>query len=151
VRELRGRAVPAFKEWGVLDLNYSVKAVIDPTKCIGCYLCYVACMDGAHQCIHIPGRTEAESRAAGHTHVPPEIPRVSVQAPGSFPNRFVPFVDVPECIGCNLCALVCPVPDCIAMVEETNGKSFESWNDRVERGADFVPGGLDETERKRAK
>jgi dihydropyrimidine dehydrogenase (NAD+) subunit PreA len=150
VRELRGRAVPAFKEWGELDLNYSVKAAIDPAKCIGCNLCYVACMDGAHQCIHIPGRTDAESRAAGHAHVPAQIPALKVTAPGSFPDRFVPFVDVPECIGCNLCALVCPVPDCVTMYEEATGRGFESWNDRVAQGRDSVPGGLAETERRRA-
>src|SRR5207237_4946993 len=54
VNDLIGKAVPAYKDWGELDLDYSVKAVIDGESCIGCQLCYVACMDGAHQCIHIP-------------------------------------------------------------------------------------------------
>src|SRR5262245_28814908 len=36
VRELVGAALPAFKDWGDLDLNYHVVAKIDETKCIGC-------------------------------------------------------------------------------------------------------------------
>ena len=47
-----GRAIPAFQEWGDLDLNYETIAKIDATTCIGCQLCMVACHDGAHQCIH---------------------------------------------------------------------------------------------------
>ena len=31
-------------------------------------------------------------------------------------------------------AAVCPVPGCITMVDETNGRPFESWNDRIAKG-----------------
>jgi len=43
----------------------------------------------------------------------------------------VPFVDEKECIGCNLCMLVCPVPDCITMVEVSHSEGKESWKDRI--------------------
>ncbi|MDY7227199.1 NAD-dependent dihydropyrimidine dehydrogenase subunit PreA [Hyalangium rubrum] len=145
VSELRGRAVPAYREWGELDLSYKLVAKIDEDKCIGCQLCYVACMDGSHQCIHIPGRTEEESRRAGHTHIPKELPNRVVTAKAGTPGARVPFVDNDECVGCNLCQLVCPVPDCISMVELPSGKPSETWNDRVAKGTDFVPGGLDAT------
>lgn len=145
VEELRGRAVPRFREWGELDLSYRVVADIDADKCIGCQVCYVACMDGAHQCIHLPGRTEAESKAAGHLHFPKAFPtRVTEAKPGT-PAMRVPYVDEDECIGCNLCALVCPVPGCISMKEVPSAVKKETWNDRVARGDDFVAGGLDAT------
>src|ERR1700761_5780214 len=43
------------REWKDLNLNYKIVAAIDPAKCIGCELCYIACWDGAHQCIHLDG------------------------------------------------------------------------------------------------
>jgi dihydropyrimidine dehydrogenase (NAD+) subunit PreA len=145
VSELRGRAVPAYKEWGELDLSYKLVARINEDKCIGCQLCYVACMDGSHQCIHIPGRTEEESRKAGHTHIPKQVPNRAVTAKAGTPGARVPFVHEEECVGCNLCQLVCPVPDCITMEEVPSGQPSETWNDRVAKGTDFVPGGLDAT------
>jgi dihydropyrimidine dehydrogenase (NAD+) subunit PreA len=45
-------------------------------------------------------------------------------------------------VGCNLCALVCPVDGCITMVEKRRAPEVETWNDRIERGTDRVPGGL---------
>jgi len=138
VGELVGAALPAFKDWGDLDLNYHVVAKIDAQKCIGCNLCFVACHDGAHQCIHRPGT------AAIPGHVAP-MARTAAErlksAPPDAPYR-VPWVDETECIGCNLCALVCPVHDCITMVERRRAPEVETWNDRVAQGRDRVPGGL---------
>ena len=51
IEDFRGRAVPNVKDWGDLDLNYKIIADIRHDLCIGCQLCYVACEDGAHQCI----------------------------------------------------------------------------------------------------
>ena len=115
VGDLVGAAVPAFKEWGELDLNHHVVAEIDGTTCIGCQLCVVACHDGAHQCIH---PREDDSR--------------------------VPWVDEAECVGCNLCQLVCPVDGCIEMAERRRGPESDTWNDRITDGRDHVPGGLTE-------
>jgi dihydropyrimidine dehydrogenase (NAD+) subunit PreA len=151
VMELRGRAVPGYQEWGDLDLSYKLVAKINADKCIGCQLCYVACMDGSHQCIHVPGRTEEESRRAGHTHIPKDIPNRVVTAKAGTPGARVPFVDEQECVGCNLCQLVCPVPDCITMEEVPSGTGRETWNDRVAKGTDYVPGGLEATEAARSR
>ena len=38
----------------------------------------------------------------------------------------VPAVDEEECVGCNLCSLVCPVDQCITMVEVATGKPKET-------------------------
>ncbi|MEM7200130.1 MAG: NAD-dependent dihydropyrimidine dehydrogenase subunit PreA [Planctomycetota bacterium] len=105
-----GKAVPQFREWGELDLNYETVAKIDASTCIGCQLCLVACHDGAHQCIHAN----------------PDGSRV-------------PVVDEPECVGCNLCEIVCPVPGCISMVEVDNGFPRASWNDHVQVEAALRP------------
>ena len=51
IEDFRGRAVPNVNDWGDLDLNYKIIADINRELCIGCQLCYVACEDGAHQCI----------------------------------------------------------------------------------------------------
>ncbi len=139
VRELVGAAVPAFVEWGELDLNYHVVAEIDADKCIGCGLCHVACHDGAHQCVHLPGTPAHQGHVAPMAAIAAQ--RLAATQGDPVPYR-VPWVDETECVGCNLCALVCPVSDCITMVERRRAPQAESWNDRVAQGRDRVPGGL---------
>ena len=122
--DLVGAAVPAFKEWGELDLNHRVVAKIDPQKCIGCDLCHVACRDGSHDCIHFykDGSAELSAQAAA-----------LASRKGAPPPARVPFVAEEECTGCNLCHLVCPVDGCISMVDVTTEKTSETWNERVAR------------------
>jgi len=140
VRELQGRAVSSFVEWGELDLGYKLIADIDPKKCIGCQLCVTACWDGAHQCI-FTGPSDGVRPPHAHTHGPATAPKPQVM--GLLAGDRVPWIDEPECVGCNLCALVCPVDDCITMREVETGK-HETWNDRVKEGRDKVPGGIHE-------
>jgi len=97
--DFSGAAIPNVTDWQYLDLNYETKAKIDPDKCIGCGLCYIACEDTAHQAISV---TKLEG-----------LPRYEV-------------IDK-ECVGCNLCYHVCPVTDCITMVEVDNGKAYSNW------------------------
>ncbi|MCB9651634.1 MAG: NAD-dependent dihydropyrimidine dehydrogenase subunit PreA [Deltaproteobacteria bacterium] len=149
VSELVGAAVPQYKDWGDLDLNHHVVAEIDPAKCIGCQLCFVACMDGSHQCIHIPGMSDDEKRARGHVAFPTAVPDRPVVAAGGTPGARVPWVHEEECVGCNLCQLVCPVEGCISMVEQRKAGEVVTWNDRMRAGEDFVPGGLDATKKAR--
>ena len=134
VEELRGKALPAYVDWGDLDLNYKVVARINPQTCIGCDLCYVACRDTSVHCIH----TAAEPLAKGHA-----APlREAAIAAGRERHVHTVWVDESDCTGCNLCSHVCPVPGCITMTDVTNGKPFESWNDRIAKGTANVPGGL---------
>jgi dihydropyrimidine dehydrogenase (NAD+) subunit PreA len=139
LEQFRGSAVSHFKEWGELDLNYKVVAKINPATCIGCQKCVVACHDGAHQCIFTGPEDRARPPHAHHTG-----PAVAPKPPilGALAGDRVPWVDEPECVGCNLCALVCPVDDCITMVETSQSQAPETWNDRVAQGRDKVPGGI---------
>lgn len=110
IDQMVGKAIPAFSEWGDLDLNYETVAKIDASKCIGCQLCVAACHDGAHQCIH---------------------PTIN--------GSRVPVVDESECVGCNLCQIVCPVPGCITMEKVENGFAPATWNDATEHGKPLRP------------
>ena len=137
--DFRGKSLPRVTDWKDLNLNYKLVARIDAETCIGCQLCYTACWDGAHQCIHLdrvntngaghrtPAQVEAESRRKITVTPPPRLDR------GPFPTPLerVPRVDEGECVGCNLCWLVCPVEDCIQMAEIPSGLAPESWEQRL--------------------
>jgi dihydropyrimidine dehydrogenase (NAD+) subunit PreA len=92
VSDLVGCAVPSVTDWQYLNLNYVVKARIDQDLCIKCGRCHIVCEDAAHQAI---------------THTVNGERRFEV-------------IDQ-ECVGCNLCVSVCPVPDCITMERLTSG------------------------------
>jgi dihydropyrimidine dehydrogenase (NAD+) subunit PreA len=111
VADFSGAAVNRLSDWKYLDLHYKRVARIDYDKCIGCNLCYIACEDGAHQCIDL-----VDSAPYG-------------LGPGRVPGKPVPKVREEDCVGCNLCSLVCPVDDCITMVEIETGRDKMSWDD----------------------
>ncbi len=97
--DFRGRAVPNVTDWQYLNMNYKTVARIDPEKCITCGLCHIACEDTSHQAI-------AKLKDNG--------------------KRRYEVIDA-ECVGCNLCLHVCPVPDCITMVRVETGKPYLNW------------------------
>jgi len=106
--DLVSKSVDRIRDWGDLDLNYKIIARIDPEKCIGCNLCYIACEDGAHQCITADDRPRGDLRAGD---IAKHVPRILED----------------ECVGCNLCALVCPVPGCITTEQVETGRAAMSW------------------------
>ncbi|MCF6237929.1 MAG: NAD-dependent dihydropyrimidine dehydrogenase subunit PreA [Candidatus Marinimicrobia bacterium] len=114
ISDMTGRALPNIHKWEHLNLNYQILAEIDRDKCIGCYLCYVACDHGAHQAIQLD--TSNGTR--------------------------IPHIIEENCVGCNLCSLVCPVEDCISMVRIDQNLQSESWKERTDSGA--VPTSLDD-------
>ena len=111
--------VSDFKDF---DLTFKAVARIDQQKCIRCDLCYVACNDTAHQCIDlidtegnvVPPRSYAE-RSHGKADAVDTRPRVVVREE--------------DCVGCRLCYNVCPVENCIQMVEFPSGKPPVTWDE----------------------
>ena len=93
IAQLRGRAIGSVTDWQFLDLNRVSKAVIDQDTCIQCGRCHIACEDTAHQAI------TAQRDGRRHFEVKEE-----------------------ECVGCNLCVNVCPVPGCITLRELAPGE-----------------------------
>ena len=66
-----------------------------------------------------------------------------VRAKGTYatPLARIPRVDETECVGCNLCSLVCPVDKCITMVEVATGAKPETWAERTADGKSASPPG----------
>jgi dihydropyrimidine dehydrogenase (NAD+) subunit PreA len=125
IDDFRGLSLPKVTEWKHLDLNYKIVAKINRDTCIGCDLCYVACWDGAHQCIHL------DKQPAGIT-VTPIAKLDAVHMNGAVtPTHRVPRVDEDECVGCNLCWLVCPVENCITMEQIDTGRPSQTWAQRT--------------------
>ncbi|MBL4854199.1 MAG: NAD-dependent dihydropyrimidine dehydrogenase subunit PreA [Robiginitomaculum sp.] len=99
IEDFRGKALPNTVNWNDLNMNYDLKAKIDNDKCIECGRCHIVCEDTSHQAIII------ETTDAG---------------------REFTVIDA-ECVGCNLCQHVCPVPDCITMEPVDNGLPYVTW------------------------
>jgi dihydropyrimidine dehydrogenase (NAD+) subunit PreA len=101
-----GLSVKKVTEWEKLDLNFHIIADIDQSKCIHCGLCHITCEDASHQAIDL---------LRGHPY-----------------NTYT--VKDADCVGCNLCQLVCPVEDCITMVETRHGAEYLNWGEFQKRG-----------------
>lgn len=86
IAQMVGRAVPSVTSWNQLDMNRVEKAVIHQDNCIQCGRCHVVCEDTSHQAIF--------ATKDGKRHFE---------------------VNEAECVGCNLCVSICPVPDTISM------------------------------------
>ncbi len=102
ISDFRGMAVPNTVNWNDLNMNYDLKAKIDTQTCIECGRCHIACEDTSHQAI-----------------------LMQIQADGS--RKFSVIDD--ECVGCNLCQMVCPVPECITMEPVDNALPYVTWPD----------------------
>ncbi len=101
IEDFRGKSLEQIDDFGNFNLLHKTVARIDQKKCIHCNLCYIACEDGAHQCIDlIP--------VNGH-------------------NKTV--VRESDCVGCSLCSLVCPVESCISMVRVDDKTESKTWNE----------------------
>ena len=90
---IRGKALASVSEWRYLNLNHISKAIINQATCIQCGRCHIACEDTSHQAI------SASRSGLRHFEIKED-----------------------ECVGCNLCAVVCPVPQCITLRDLVPGE-----------------------------
>jgi dihydropyrimidine dehydrogenase (NAD+) subunit PreA len=128
VGDLVGRTLPRLRPWGDLDLNHRVVARINQATCIHCGICYDGCEDGAYQAIEAASVTREEYV---RTHGPPRRLRSADEAAfeGPEPETIRVFtVREDACVGCNLCALTCPVEGCISMHVLPSAEPPVSWN-----------------------
>lgn len=102
IYDFAGKALPNVTEWKHLNLEHKVVAEKNADKCIGCELCYISFDDGAHQAIFL----------------------------SDDPLNRIPSIIEENCVGCNLCSLVCLVEDCITLVKKDDGMEHNTWNER---------------------
>lgn len=100
--QLHRMAVPNVVNWNDLNMAYDIKARIDPDMCIECGRCYIACEDTSHQAITMTDLGNGRKR--------------------------LEVIDA-ECVGCNLCSITCPVPDCITFERVDAGTQSVTWPD----------------------
>lgn len=130
LQEAIGLAVPRIKTWGELDLNYKVVAEINEATCIHCGICYASCEDGCYQAIDW-NKMPLTDYIAQHGHPPRKLkgeaaPNLNLDAGGGVVDVFK--INNYGCVGCNMCALACPVEECITMKEIPSGKPSMNWN-----------------------
>ena len=122
IADVSGHSLHRVSEFKDLDLSYRAVARIDTEKCIKCNLCYVACNDTAHQCIDLVSPQGALVQPHAY----------DVRSNGkqqAIETRPQPQVREEDCVGCRLCYNVCPVDDCIEMVELPSGRSGVTWSE----------------------
>lgn len=111
-----GKSLPRISNFGDFDLGFQSVARIDQSKCINCKLCYIACNDAAHQCIDLK----------------------TMKVNGDMSEEIRPVVREGDCVGCDLCSRVCPVDDCISMVQIDTGRPHITWNELVKKKPEVI-------------
>jgi dihydropyrimidine dehydrogenase (NAD+) subunit PreA len=120
VSDVVGKSLDRVSDFNDFDLSFRVVARIDQQKCIRCNLCYVACNDTAHQCIDLVAK---DGRV-----VQPQSYEIQVNGKEeAVSTRPCVLVREQDCVGCRLCYNVCPVEDCIRMIEEPSGHPPLTW------------------------
>jgi dihydropyrimidine dehydrogenase (NAD+) subunit PreA len=122
IDDVKGKSLHRISDFKDFDLSFRAVARIDTGKCIKCNLCYVACNDTAHQCIDLVERS-------GHVVAPYAYSVTSNGKHEAIETRPQPTVREDDCVGCRLCFNVCPVEQCIEMVELPLDRDSITWDE----------------------
>ena len=122
IEDVVGQSLNRISEFKHFDLAFKAVARIDPDTCIKCNLCYVACNDTTHQCIDLVSPT-------GDLVQPYSYEIRSNGKDAAITTRAQPTVRESDCVGCRLCYNVCPVDDCIEMVEVAPERTSTTWDE----------------------
>jgi dihydropyrimidine dehydrogenase (NAD+) subunit PreA len=120
IQDVVSRSLHHVSDFNQFDLSFRAIARIDQQICIHCNLCYVACNDTAHQCIDLIAKDGSVVQPLSY----------DVHANGkedAITTRAKVVVREDDCVGCRLCFNVCPVEDCIHMIEEPSGRASVTW------------------------
>jgi dihydropyrimidine dehydrogenase (NAD+) subunit PreA len=78
ITDFQGKGIPRIRRFDQLDMAYHTRAMINEKKCNRCGKCVISCRDGGFQAITFSA------------------------------NDIFPCIDPETCVGCSLCAHVCP-------------------------------------------
>jgi len=131
IGDVVGKSLHRISDFKDFDLSFRAVARIDTDKCIKCNLCYIACNDTAHQCIDLVDAGDKvvqpyayDVRDNGKQHATSTRPQ--------------PQVREADCVGCRLCYNVCPVENCIEMVEVPSGRASVTWDQLTKSRTDVT-------------
>lgn len=97
VRDVIGKSLPMIGRFNDFDPeNDHVIAYVNPDMCINCGKCYLTCNDSGYQAIRFDEVTH------------------------------LPVVDKDLCTGCTLCYSVCPIIECISMVDRPKDNPYKA-------------------------
>ena len=122
IADMKGKSLQRISDFKDFDLSFKAVARINTDLCIKCNLCYVACNDTAHQCIDLV-------TPAGAVVQPYSYDVRSNGKREATDSRPQPRVREEDCVGCRLCYNVCPVHDCIEMVEVKPESESITWDE----------------------
>ena len=122
INDVVGQSISRVSEFKHFDLSFKAVARIDTDACIKCNLCYVACNDATHQCIDLIA-------PSGDAVQPFSYDVRSNGKQEAITTRSQPVVREVDCVGCRLCYNVCPVDNCIEMVEVAPERAPTTWGE----------------------